>query len=79
MTKTYCDLCKKEMKPRDRRLNQIYYDWALDLDLCEDCESKWKEFKEKTQDKYNKLYDDLHSQEMREVREYLGLEGEAHD
>lgn len=75
MTKTYCDLCKKEMKPKERKHNQIYYQWAMDLDLCEECEGKWLEFKEKSKEKYNKLYDDLHSQEMREVREFLGIEG----
>lgn len=78
MTKTYCDLCGKVMKPSERKGYKIYYDWPLDIDLCEDCEEKWMEFKEKNADKYNKLYDELHSQEMREVRQFLGIE-EASD
>lgn len=78
MTKTYCDLCQKVMKPSERKEYKLYYDWSLDIDLCEDCEEKWMEFKKQNADKYNKLYEDLHSQEMREVRQFLGIE-EASD
>lgn len=73
MIKKYCDICKREI---DRYADNTYPTFAIrefNVDLCEDCQVKWQTFKVGVQKKYDKLFDDLRNQEMKEIKDFLGL------
>lgn len=73
MTKKYCDKCKREMDVyKGKNGTPFYRTRGYDIDLCEDCLEEWKQFKNTTIEKYNKLHDDLDKQEWEEIAGFLG-------
>ena len=66
-------MCKREIDKYSSASKPIYFTRAFNLDLCLDCEEKWKEFKKNVQQKYEKMYDELSKQELKEIRDYLGI------
>lgn len=73
MIKKFCDMCKQEIETNTVEARPYYLTESYGLDLCESCKRKWDEFRNETHDKYNKMYDELASQERAEVLAFLGM------
>ena len=69
----YCDKCKREIDKYEDAGKVTYFTRTYDIDLCLDCAEKWQEFRKAVQKKYEKLYEELGQQELKEIRDYLGI------
>lgn len=75
-----CDICGKQISEEAEQPCKPYYRMeCLSIrDLCEECEKKWRNFRDELKEKYDQKYEELAAEERAELNEFFkGAQNES--